>query len=42
MRDRCTVGELRGLGPDGQVVSRIPPPVCAPTTVVIGSAASPS
>jgi hypothetical protein len=40
MRDRCTVGEIRALGPDGHTVSRVAPPVCAPTTVVIGPAAS--
>jgi hypothetical protein len=35
MKDRCTVGELRALGPDGEVVERLPPPICAPATVVV-------
>jgi hypothetical protein len=35
MRNRCTVGELRALRVDGSVVSRIPPPICAPIEVVI-------
>ena len=42
MRGRCTVGELRGLGPDGQTVSRLPPPICAPTTVVMSPVAGSS
>jgi hypothetical protein len=33
MRDRCTVGEIRALGPDGSIAARWPPPVCAPTTI---------
>jgi len=36
MRDRCTVGELRAIGPDGSVLQRPPPPICAPSNVVIG------
>jgi hypothetical protein len=33
MRNRCTVGELRAIGPDGRVVARWPPPICATTTI---------
>jgi hypothetical protein len=35
-KDRCTVGELRAIDPNGRVVQRLPPPICATTTVVIG------
>jgi hypothetical protein len=41
-RGRCTVGEIRALTRDGRVVSRIPPPVCASTTIEVGSSTSPS
>ena len=36
MRDRCTVGELRAIDPDGRVLQRFAPPICAPSNVVIG------
>jgi hypothetical protein len=42
MRNSCTVGEIRALGADGQTVSNVAAPVCAPTTVVIGPTPSPS
>jgi hypothetical protein len=42
MRNRCTVGELRAIDPSGRVVSRLPPPICAPSTVVVGGAAGSS
>ena len=42
MRDRCTVGELRALAADGHIVDRLPPPICANTTVVLGQGGSPS
>ncbi|HET9084435.1 MAG TPA: hypothetical protein VFN41_08535 [Candidatus Limnocylindrales bacterium] len=41
-RERCTVGELRAIGPDGTIVDRLPPPICAPTTVVVDGMPSPS
>lgn len=34
-RNRCTVGELRALAPDGHVVASWPPPVCATTTLTV-------
>src|SRR4051795_1073000 len=34
MKDRCTVGELRAMGPDGAILDRLPAPICAPPTVV--------
>jgi len=42
MRNSCTVGEIRALDADGQTVSNVAPPVCAPTTVVIGPTPSAS
>lgn len=42
MRQRCTVDELRAIGPDGTVVDRLPPPICAPSTVVVDGTPSPS
>lgn len=32
---RCTVGELRALSPDGLIIKRWPPPVCATTTLTV-------
>jgi hypothetical protein len=34
-RNRCTVGELRAIEPDGRVVAAWPPPVCADTTLTV-------
>jgi hypothetical protein len=42
MRDRCTVGELRAIGPDSQIVSRFRLPVCAPSTLIIDASTDPS
>jgi len=36
MRDRCTVGELRAIDPDGRVLQRFAPPICAPSNLAIG------
>jgi hypothetical protein len=34
-RNRCTIGELRAIVPDGRVVATWPPPVCADTTLTV-------
>lgn len=41
-RNRCTVGELRAIASDGRVVSRLSPPICAPTKIVIPQGAGSS
>jgi hypothetical protein len=35
-RSGCTVGDLTALGPDGSLVKRFPPPVCAPVILSVG------
>jgi hypothetical protein len=42
MKGRCTVSEIRATGPDGEIVDRIPPPICAPAEVVIDGLPPPS
>jgi hypothetical protein len=42
MRGRCTVSELRALGPNGEIVDRLPPPICAPAELVVDGLPAPS